>query len=164
MIRGTPGSEHLEQTLSLSPDPYVDLFEVRLNPGLILRLTQHPTLVWNNLTWENYPLELTGISTNTTGESNRPQLKLANLLSALSVAISSGIVYQGSVTRFRVLSQALISGEAGSYLRNFWDINQVTTLTRDYAILELRSPMDRNDYKLPARQFYPPEFPYVRIK
>ena len=163
MQRGEDLDNHRAVAKELSPEPYVELYEVRVNPSAVLRLTNHPSIKWNGYEWENWALELTGYGVKTTGESNRPQLRLANLNGAFSFAANSGWVYQGSVTRYRALLQDLHDNRP-SYLRNFWDLSKIASLSKDAIVLELRAPMDRQDYTLPARQFFPPEFPYVTLR
>jgi len=163
MQRGVDLEAHQRTAKELTPEPYVELFEVRINPSSVLRFTNHPNVRWNDCDWENWAIELAGYGVKTTGESNRPQLRMANLNGAFSFAANSGWVYQGSVIRYRVLLQDLHDGRV-SYLRNLWDISKIASLSKDAIILELRAPMDRQDYTLPCRQFFPPEFPYVTLR
>jgi len=162
MQRGVDLTRHQEQARTLNPDPYVDLYEVRVNPSAVVRLTNHPNVSWAGSEWENWAVELNGLGAKTTGEVNRPQLRLANLGGLFSPIVAGGLVYQGSVTRYRVLIQDLHDGRV-SYLRNFWEVSRVASLSKDAIVLELRAPMDRQDYSLPARQFIAPEFPYVTL-
>lgn len=165
MLNGENLDEHLRQSRLLQPSPYVDFFDIRVNPTVQatrLFLTTHPDIEWNGQKWLNFPLELSGDSLKTGGELVRPQLKLGNPQGIFSYAISANQIYSGTVRRYRVLRTHLESG-AVSFLTNFWDIGKVASLNRDYLVLELRSPMDRHDYNLPARQFFPPEFPYVKL-
>jgi phage-related protein len=162
MQRGVDLTRHQEQARTLNPEPYVDLYEVRVNPSAVVRLTNHPNVSWAGSEWENWAVELNGLGAKTTGEVNRPQLRLANLGGLFSPIVAGGLVYQGSVTRYRVLIQDLHDGRV-SYLRNFWEVSRVASLSKDAIVLELRAPMDRQDYSLPARQFIAPEFPYVTL-
>lgn len=162
MQRGVDLTRHQEQARTLNPEPYVDLYEVRVNPSAVVRLTNHPNVSWAGSEWENWAVELDGLGAKTTGEVNRPQLRLANLGGLFSPIVAGGLVYQGSVTRYRVLIQDLHDGRV-SYLRNFWEVSRVASLSKDAIVLELRAPMDRQDYSLPARQFIAPEFPYVTL-
>ena len=162
MQRGVDLTRHQEQARTLNPEPYVDLYEVRVNPSAVVRLTNHPNVSWAGSEWENWAVELDGLGAKTTGEVNRPQLRMANLGGLFSPIVAGGLVYQGSVTRYRVLIQDLHDGRV-SYLRNFWEVSRVASLSKDAIVLELRAPMDRQDYSLPARQFIAPEFPYVTL-
>lgn len=162
MQRGVDLTRHQEQARTLNPEPYVDLYEVRVNPSAVVRLTNHPNVSWAGSEWENWAVELDGLGAKTTGEVNRPQLRMANLGGLFSPIVAGGLVYQGSVTRYRVLIQDLHDGRV-SYLRNFWEVSRVASLSKDAIVLELRAPMDRQDYSLPARQFIAPEFPYVTM-
>ena len=162
MQRGVDLTRHQEQARTLNPEPYVDLYEVRVNPSAVVRLTDHPNVSWAGSEWENWAVELNGLGAKTTGEVNRPQRRLANLGGLFSPIVAGGLVYQGSVTRYRVLIQDLHDGRV-SYLRNFWEVSRVASLSKDAIVLELRAPMDRQDYSLPARQFIAPEFPYVTL-
>ena len=162
MQRGVDLTRHQEQARTLNPEPYVDLYEVRVNPSAVVRLTNHPNVSWAGSEWENWAVELNGLGAKTTGEVNRPQLRLANLGGLFSPIVAGGLVYQGSVTRYRVLIQDLHDGRV-SYLRNFWEVSRVASLSKDAIVLELSAPMDRQDYSLPARQFIAPEFPYVTL-
>ncbi len=165
MLTGHNLDEHLRESRSLQPSPYIDFFDIRVNPTVEatrLFLTSHPDITWNGQQWTNFPIELSGADLKTGGELVRPQLKLGNPQGVFSYAISANQIYSGTVRRYRVLRHHLDAGVV-SYLTNFWDIGKVASLNRDYLVLELRSPMDRHDYTLPARQFFPPEFPYVKL-
>lgn len=165
MLTGHNLDEHLRESRSLQPSPYIDFFDIRVNPTVEatrLFLTSHPDITWNGQQWTNFPIELSGADLKTGGELVRPQLKLGNPQGVFSYAISASQIYSGTVRRYRVLRHHLDAGVV-SYLTNFWDIGKVASLNRDYLVLELRSPMDRHDYTLPARQFFPPEFPYVKL-
>jgi len=78
-------------------------------------------------------------------------------------ALGAQTLLVDGVTRYRVLLQDLHDNRP-SYLRNFWDLSKIASLSKDAIVLELRAPMDRQDYTLPARQFFPPEFPYVTLR
>ena len=165
MISGLNTGEHFKQSHELQPEPYVDFFEIRVNPtadSARLLLTNNPDTVWQGETWTNFPIELTGVASRTTGEANRPSLRLGNPNGVFSYLISTGQLYGGTVRRYRVLKHHLEAGVL-SYVTSFWDISRVSSLNNHFAVLELRTPGDRQDYKLPARQFFPPEFPYVKI-
>lgn len=165
MLNGQNTAEHLDQSRLLQPDPYIDFFDIRVNPGAQatrLFLTSHPDVTWNNQLWTNFPVELTGADLKTGGELVRPQLRMGNPGAVFSYLISANQIYSGTVRRYRVLRRHLDANVA-SYLTNLWDIGKVASLNRDYLVLELRSPLDRHDYNLPARQFFPPEFPYVKL-
>lgn len=165
MIAGTNTDEHFRQALELQPEPYVDFFEVRVNPtaeSARLLLTNHPDIMWRGEQWTNFPLELSGTASRTTGEANRPVLRLGNPNGVFSYLVSRGQLYGGTVRRYRVLKHHLESG-VESFVSSFWDIGKVASLNAHFISLELRAPMDRHDYKLPARQFFPPEFPYVKL-
>ena len=51
MQRGVDLTRHQEQARTLNPEPYVDLYEVRVNPSAVVRLTNHPNVSWAGSEW-----------------------------------------------------------------------------------------------------------------
>ena len=92
MQRGVDLTRHQEQARTLNPEPYVDLYEVRVNPSAVVRLTNHPNVSWAGSEWENWAVELDGLGAKTTGEVNRPQLRMANLGGLFSPIVAGGLV------------------------------------------------------------------------
>lgn len=164
MLNATTNTGHQAEATSLRPKPYVELFKLTINRDLntVLYLTEHPTVVWNGKTWENFPLTFSGYNVQTTGEQSRPKLQLANPYGTFSSYIAKNVLKKATLERFMVLRSDLLEGNV-NYLRNKWVVNRVLNLTRETVAFELRSIFDGVRYTLPARQFIAPEFPVTSL-
>lgn len=66
------------------------------------------------------------------------------------------------VKRYRVLGQHL-DANLNSFLVSTWRVGKVANLSNTMIVLELRSVLDGQNFILPGRAFYPPEFPTVSV-
>ena len=74
----TNPTEHLAEARKLNPNPYVELFEIKIQQDVYIWCTSHPTIKWRDQVWENYPLTFSGYNVQSTGEQSRPKLQIAN--------------------------------------------------------------------------------------
>lgn len=154
----TDPTEHLAEARKLNPDPYVELFEIKIQQDLYVRCTSHPTINWKDQLWENYPLTFSGYNVQSTGEQSRPKLQIANPNALFSSFVAKNQLQKATVTRYMVFRDDLVA-DRRVYIRNKWQISRVASLTKDSITFELRSILDGVRYTLPARQYMPPDFP-----
>jgi len=164
MLNDTTNPKHRAEAVSLRPEPYVELFRLTLDrqSNLVLCLTNHPTIQWNGITWENFPLVFSGFGTQTTGEQTRPKFQVANPNGLFSRYVADNVLKQAILERFMVLRDDLTDGRV-EYLRNKWVVNRVVNLNRESIAFELRSVLDGVRYTLPARQYIAPDFPITSL-
>lgn len=154
----TNPTEHLAEARKLNPNPYVELFEIKIQQDVYIWCTSHPTVTWRDQVWENYPLTFSGYNVQSTGEQSRPKLQIANPNAIFSSFVAKNELKKATVTRYMVFRDDLVN-DVRVYIRNKWQISRVATLTKDSITFELRSILDGVRYTLPARQYLPPDFP-----
>lgn len=128
-----------------------------------LYLTPHDSIEWLDHTWEFLPCKINENAQNSSGEMSRPKFTVVNPEGIFSTWIESGEVEGAIVTRYRTLLSDL-EGGVRAYVKNIWTVSKVVNLTKDMAIFELRSTLDGANFSLPARSFYPPDFPTVSLR
>ncbi len=141
-----------------------DLFKIELRDtnASVLYLTPHNPINYMDQSWEFLPCNLTDNSQNSTGELSRPKFSAVNPQGMFSLWVGQGALEGAIVTRYRVLLTD-IANDVRSYSRNIWVVAKVLSLNKQTVTLELRSTVDGINYKLPARFFYPPDFPHVSL-
>lgn len=161
MLPVTSDPKHQVEATSLAPEPYVELFKFipdYLQPNTFIAFTNHPTITWQGVTYENFPHQFSGYNIQSTGEQSRPKLQVANPNGLFSALLVGGGLRQAQVLRYLVLRSDLLADES-RYLRNKWLLAKIVNLTKDSVSFELRSVLDGVRYTLPARQYISPDFP-----
>lgn len=177
MLTATSDIKHQEEATRLAPEPYVELFKFTpdyLQPNVFIAFTNHPTITWQGITYENFPHQFSGYNIQSTGEQSRPKLQVANpngLFSALLVegnlprqgeTLRGVKLRQSQLIRYLVLRDDLLADD-NRYLRNKWLLAKTVNLTKDSVSFELRSVLDGVRYTLPARQYISPDFPVTSM-
>lgn len=165
MLTATSNIKHQKEATRLAPEPYVELFKFTpdyLRPSLFIAFTNHPTITWQGITYENFPHQFSGYNIQTTGEQSRPKLQVANPNGLFSSLIVNGALRQAQVIRYLVLREDLLADE-NRYLRNKWLLAKTLNLTKDSVSFELRSVLDGVRYTLPVRQYISPDFPVTSL-
>jgi lambda family phage minor tail protein L len=156
---------HIDDAYKLDADAKIDLFKIVLNQiggSTTVCVTARKDVVWQGLTFESIPVSLTQEGANATGEWKRPKFTLANPDGVWSAFIAQGKLDGAQITRYRVLLSHLIAN-AGIFQMNTWRISKPLQLNKTLATFELRSPLDGQQFLLPGRAFYPPEYPHVSL-
>ncbi len=126
-------------------------------------LTAHDQIEWLGRTWEFLPCKISESAQNSTGEMSRPKFTIVNPGGVFSVFIERGETDGALVTRYRALLSDIESG-VSAYQKHMWIISRCINLNKYMAVFELRSTMDGAHFTLPARSFYPPEYPTVSLR
>ena len=112
-------TDHIREAMSLSPDPYLDLFELSLpavSEGTKVYLSPRGRVVWAGKTFEGISCELTGANSNTTGEAVRPKFQVLNLAGLFSLYVAQRKLDNATLRRYRVLSQHLLNDQLANFL------------------------------------------------
>lgn len=152
---------HKIENLKLEADAYVDLFQIDLYNKTTLRLKAGDDIEWAGYLWEGYPIELSGHELDSE-KLSRPTLRVVNPEGIFSSLFISGDIEKATLYRYRVLRQDLDNNRE-IYQRLKWIIWNVKLITKNYVELELRNPMDGNNFNVPARLFIQPDFPSVTL-
>lgn len=152
---------HKIENLKLEADAYVDLFQIDLYNKTTLRLKAGDDIEWAGYLWEGYPIELSGHELDSE-KLSRPTLRVVNPEGIFSSLFISGDIEKATLYRYRVLRQDLDNNRE-IYQRLKWIIWNVKSITKNYVKLELRNPMDGNNFNVPARLFIQPDFPSVTL-
>lgn len=152
---------HKIENLKLEADAYVDLFQIDLYNKTTLRLKAGDDIEWAGYLWEGYPIELSGHELDSE-KLSRPTLRVVNPEGIFSSLFISGDIEKATLYRYRVLRQDL-DNDREIYQRLKWIIWNVKSITKNYVELELRNPMDGNNFNVPARLFIQPDFPSVTL-
>lgn len=157
---------HIQEAMKLDADGYAHLFSLRLfppgEPEVYLCFSPNKTVTWQGYTWEGHAVALTDYRRDSTGEMSRPKMTLGNPGGFFSSYVHQGWVDNAEVCRYRVLGPHL-EGNVNSFLKNTWRVRRVAQLTKTMVVLELGEIVDGPFFLLPARAFYPPEYPAVSI-
>lgn len=125
-------------------------------------LTGKKDVVWQGMTFESIAVTLTGEGVNTNGEWNRPKFTVANPDGVFSAFVAQGKMDGAMITRYRV-NKADVDGNIGRYQMNVWRQSKTLSMNKKLVVFELRTPLDGPQFFLPARAFYPPEYPHVSL-
>lgn len=129
---------------------------------VFLRFCPYKAVSWQGHTFEAIPFSLTGVGSNANGEVVRPRLSLPNAAGAFSAYAHEGWLDNAVVTR-QIVMKADLDANVNSFSQKKWRVSKVASLSKNLIVLELRSLFDGQNFKLPPRQYYPPEFPSVSL-
>lgn len=151
-----------DSAFSLSPGGLVSLFRLTLNTGSIYRLCNEQEVSWQGHIYEALPCNLSGVQFEADGKANRPNFSFANPDGLFTAAIGQGLLDNAQLTRFVILRDDLLANNSFA-LEETMRIAQVMSVSKGLVVTQLRDVTDSQRYLLPARAFYPPEFPHVRL-
>jgi phage-related protein len=137
--------------------------ELRDAQNSVLYLTPFDQIVFLGQTWETISCKLSDNSQNSSGEQSRPKFACANPGGAFSLYVEQGAIDGAVLTRYEVLLTDLYAG-VNNYTKRLWVVSKVLNLTDKLVTLELRSTLDGANFMLPARSYYPPDFPHVSLR
>lgn len=165
-IRTDLPSSHVQEAMQLEAKGLVSLYQLELtNPGTQVTLHLSPTnqKTWQSRTWEAVPCTLAGVGVQSTGEMTRPKFSVVNPGGVFSGYVHSKWLDNAIISRYRVLTTD-VAANNNVYQISTWRVSKVLSLSRVSVTVELRSVMDGQNFTLPARRFFPPEFPHVSIQ
>lgn len=146
----------------LAPDAIVSLFKMELSDGSLIYFTPHNEVVWQGNTWAEIPCTMSQMEQDPQGRSNRPKLTFVNPGGIFTSPIQQGFLNNAAVTRYRML-KADLDANINAAVTELFFITKIVSLNKDMCVVEMRDVFDGPLFKLPARAYYPPEFPHVSI-
>jgi lambda family phage minor tail protein L len=149
----------------LSPDAIVSLFKMELTaPGAatVIYFTPHKEVTWLGNTYSEIPCTMAQMEQDAQGRANRPKFTFANPGGVFTGAIQQGYIDNAALTRFRILKADLDANINAKVTEKFF-VSKVMVVNKDLVSVELRDVFDGHMFKLPARSYYPPEFPHVSL-
>lgn len=155
---------NMQQTLyDLSPDGIVSLYRIETaDHTSIFLLSPYEQITWRGNTYDSIPCQLTDVSLDSDGRATRPKFSFVNPEGLFTAAIYEGGLDNATITRYRILRGDLDANRDQAVKESF-RVSRILSVTRALAVLELRDALDGHTFKLPARAFYPPEFPHVQL-
>jgi lambda family phage minor tail protein L len=164
-VRSDLPDTHVAGAFELETDAMVDLFKIQLNQtagSTILCITDKQQVTWQGMTFEALACNLTGVGVNTNGQWMRPKFTVANPDGLFSAFVAQGKMDGAIITRYRV-AKPDVDMNVGRFAMNVWRQSKTLNMAKMLVTFELRSPLDGPMFKLPARAFYPPEYPHVSL-
>lgn len=155
---------HQFDAYELESKGYRNFFKIELHneQGTVMYLTPYDSCEWLDQAWESIPCELTGFEQNSTSEQSRPKFAVANPNGMFSLWVERGAIDGARLTRYQVLVSDFEAG-VKAYSKRVWVVSKVMSLNLNNLVVELRSTLDGPNFMLPARSFYPPDFPNVSL-
>lgn len=149
----------------LSPDAIVSLYKlVMTNAGqAVVYFTPFNEVVWQGNTYAEIPCNITQMEQDANGRANRPKFSFVNPGGVFTSPIQNGWLNNASLTRYRILKADLDANVNAAVTEKFF-MSKIVSLNKDMCVVELRDVFDGHLFKLPARAFYPPEFPHVKLQ
>ncbi len=161
MTTNAPQS-HLEESLKLTADSTVDLYEVALKQDpIIFRFKDGPTVTYQGQVYESMACSISGDMRSAEGEESRPILRVVNPFGIFNQAVLNGQGELAVVKRRRGLRTHL-EDDVNIFDQRMWYVSRVRELISGQALtLELRNMTEGPNFQIPVRMFIPPEFPFV---
>lgn len=161
-----------EQIQLLEPSAIIELFELELTEavnGIDQTYYYHAgtneltaDVVFNNITYAAYPIEVDGFELSTKGTLPRPSMKIANANNAISALLVLYNPLQAKVTRIRTCKKFLdasnfsdgnaTADSTAKFEDEIWYIDRVANENPQLVEFELTSKLDLTNLALPRRQ------------
>lgn len=161
-----------EQLQSLEPSAIIELFQLQLTAavnGVDSTFYYHAgtneltaDVVFNNVTYSAYPIEVDGFEVSSKGTLPRPSMRIANANNAISALLVLYNPLQAKVTRIRTCKKFLdavnFSGgnptadPTAKFEDEIWYIDRVANENPELVEFELTSKLDLTNLALPRRQ------------
>lgn len=152
-----------ESLHELNPTSLVTLYEIHLSDGTSFHLSPARDVLWLGVQYDEIPCHLTEIQNDADGKLSRPKFSFANPGGMFSSAIAQGLLDNAVLYRKRVSTYDLENNLDFS-LKERYQVAKVMSVSNSIAVVELRGVLDAPRFKLPARSYYPPEFPHVKLQ
>ena len=153
----------IQDTLhDLSPDALVRLFKLELTNGTIFRICPQGEATWQTHNYDSIPAHLAEVTQDADGKMARPKFTFSNPGGLFSAEIYKGQMDNATLTRYRILKGDLDADRDFALTESF-RVTRIVNLSQHIATAELRDVLDGHNFRLPARAYYPPEFPHVKL-
>lgn len=162
-MRGNIPTSIQQTAQDLSPDAIVSLFRLTLSDGTKIYFTGTKEVTWRGNLYSEIPCTFSQMELDANGKANRPKFSFVNPGGVFTSSIQQGLMNNAELVRYRILRADLEANLNYSITEKFF-ISRIVSLNKDLCVTELRDVLDGHMFKLPARAFYPPEFPHVNLQ
>jgi len=153
---------HLEDAQKLTADGIVELFEITLGDGSVLRLKLNDDVTWQGNSYEGIHIKISGTSRSSDDEKIRPKLTIANPDGVFSFYVGQGHLDAATIVRYRVL-RTHIDTDQNIFRKETWKVRRPVVVNKTVIVLELRNQLDGQFFLVPYRMYIPPEFKQVSL-
>ncbi len=155
---------HVEESLKLTADALVDLSELYVkNTSTVVMFSNYPAITWRSNVYDQLSCTVTGASRSSDAEESRPTLTIRDLGGVFTPFIKAKVLDYATLVRKRVLRKHL-EANLSIFEQRMWLVSRPKEWVPGEAVIfELRNMTEGANFMIPVRQYYPPEFPFVRI-
>jgi phage-related protein len=159
----TASTSLTDSVYSLEPDAQLEMFKLTLVNNAEMYFSKDVERTWLGNTYAEVPCHMTAVSQTTDGTKNRPKFTFANPSGVFSSDIMTGELDNAVLERQQIMLSDL-QADYDIAIRSSFRITKILSLTKDSCSVELKSALDGHSFTLPARHYYPPEFPHVKLR
>lgn len=147
----------------------VELFRIQLNDvdKSLLFISPDKPIEYLDYYWDKIPCKMTGAGQNSSGEVTRPKFTIVMGMEGydgvFKMWATQGYIENSILTRYRIRRED-VEQNKNAYQKTMYTFGKIMAMNRDSLTVECRSMLDGANFKLPARAFYPPEFPHVSLR
>ena len=150
---------------NLAPDAVVSLYRLVMSntSPVTVYFCPNQEITWQGNTFSEIPCTMSQMEMDANGRANRPKFTFVNPGGVFTSPIQEGWLNNAALTRYRMLKADLDANVNAALTEKFF-ITKILSLNKDMCSVELRDVFDGHLFKLPARAYYPPEFPHVKLQ
>lgn len=157
--------QHVTDSLKLTADAVVELFEFTSVIGGVVRFKNENTVTWRGNEYFGLPVSLTGLEQTAQGGTLQPKMTVGapdRDFSFFKPLVSDGLLEGGILVYTRILLANLLSNSNIRETQVF-TVKQVTGYGRSQVSFQMATASDGLRFTIPHRQVLPPAFPAVLI-
>lgn len=157
--------EHATDSLKLTADGVVELFELTSLAGGTLRFKNDNTVTYRGNEYSGLPVSFSSMEMSAQGTPTKPRMTVGEVNRDFSVfkpLVADGLLEGAVVIYTRILLANLQANSTIRETRTF-SVKKVTGYGRSQVSFELATASDGMRFTIPHRQILPPAFPAVLI-
>jgi phage-related protein len=157
--------EHVTDSLKLTADGMVELFELTPLAGGTLRFKNDNTVMWRGNEFTGLPVSFTDMVMTAQGSSTKPRMTIGEVNRDFSVfkpLVADGLLEGATVVYTRIKLEQMLANSLVRETRVF-TIKRVSGYSRSQVSIEMATASDGLRFTIPHRQILPPAFPAVLI-
>lgn len=161
-----PPVEHVTDSLKLTADGVVELFELTSLAGGTVRFKNENTVTWRGNEYAGLPVSFTSMDLSAQGSPTKPRMTVGEVnrdFSLFKPLVADGLLEGATVVYTRILLTQLLANSLIRETRVF-TVKKVTGYSRSQVSIELATASDGMRFTIPHRQILPPAFPAVLLQ
>lgn len=152
-----------QSVYDLEPAALMEFFVLTLRDGTIIPFSSYPDFTYRGTVYSQIGCTLSPSSIDANGRQNRPRFTFVNPEGLFTHAVGKGLLEEAVLTHREALVMDVMA-DSEFFIERTLVITRVMSVSRFMVATEMRDIMDRHDFVVPSRAFYPPEFPHVRLQ